>query len=97
MNGILVLVVTTLRRIDLLLTDVVLPGSTGFGLAASLRGTRPDLQVLFVTGYVGHSALDGPRVPADSDFLWKPFNGEDLAAAIRGVFERGAAAATRGH
>ncbi len=63
-------------KLDLLLTDVVLPGAEGLALAKRLRAEQPDLQVLFMTGDDGHEDLAGEHV------LMKPFTGADLLRAI---------------
>ncbi len=70
-------------RIDLLLTDVVMPGMSGPRLAELLMSDRPDLQVLYMSGYIG-DMLDqhGVNEPGAA-FLQKPFAPEDLAQKIR--------------
>lgn len=73
------------RTIDLLVTDVVMPGLSGTALAARMRETRPDLAVLFVSGYepglLFPSGLPGGR----SAFLQKPFTVQALARAVRSL------------
>jgi PAS domain S-box-containing protein len=64
------------EAIDLLLTDVRMPGLTGTDLAARLTETRPELRVLFTSGFAG-TAVD--RV----NFLPKPFTSAELAAKVR--------------
>jgi PAS domain S-box-containing protein len=81
------------RKIDLLVADVIMPRLGGPELAARLRETRPELRVLFVSGYTDR-ALDlqgelGPRTA----FLSKPFAGAQLAAKVREVLDRDAGAA----
>ncbi|MFN8630784.1 MAG: response regulator transcription factor [Chloroflexota bacterium] len=72
----------TLAGVDALVTDVLMPGVDGGTLAARLRERRPDLPVLFVSGYTPDESLrphlDQPRTA----FLAKPFDREDLVAAI---------------
>jgi hypothetical protein len=77
------------ERVDLLLTDVVMPGPSGIDLARRLRAVRPELPVLLMSGY-----LDDPRVmesglDPDLRILFKPFRGEELrtqvAEALRGT------------
>jgi two-component system cell cycle sensor histidine kinase/response regulator CckA len=64
------------RRIDLLVTDLIMPGMDGRELAARLRAARPDAGVVFMSGYVPESLrLDG--VP-DALFLAKPFTPAEL-------------------
>jgi two-component system, cell cycle sensor histidine kinase and response regulator CckA len=70
--------------IDLLLTDVVMPGINGPALAQRLVAVRPELRVLFVSGYAGaRLPLDGggPHV----SFLGKPFEASVLLAKVREV------------
>ncbi len=73
--------------IDLLITDVVMPGEGGGELAARLRGLRPGLRVLFISGYTGESlAALGVRDGGD-DFLQKPFAPAQLARRVRKVLD----------
>jgi CheY-like chemotaxis protein len=71
-------------RVDLLLTDVVMPEMNGPALAQRLVGVQPDLRVLFISGYTG---VAGPIDAGTSNvgFLTKPFQGSILAAKIREV------------
>src|SRR5260370_37879092 len=59
--------------IDLLLTDIVMPGMSGGELAERLRHDYPGLRVLFTSGYMDHSALH-EAVSRDEQFLPKPFS-----------------------
>ena len=69
-------------RIDLLLTDVVMPEMDGCALAARLRERQPGLKVLFSSGYVREVALrQSPRHSGDG-FLAKPYNAAALADTI---------------
>jgi len=70
------------RRIDLLLTDVVMPGMNGPALAARLTADRPALTVLYTSGYTGQAVGHGV-VPERSHFIAKPFTREDLARKVR--------------
>jgi len=73
-------------RIDLLFTDVVLPGGkTGADLAREARKVQPDLKVLFTTGYA-RSALDKEQKGEKGfELLLKPFAIDDLASKIREI------------
>ena len=70
-------------KFDLLLTDVVMPGGLhGFQLAEQVRHVRPDLKVVFASGYTDiETAGGGPGSPGR--LLSKPFRKQDLARAIR--------------
>lgn len=66
--------------VDLLLTDVILPGENGRALAAWLKRKNPDLRVLFVTGYVEQMGL---RMGEQEECLAKPFSRGTLLQTIR--------------
>jgi two-component system cell cycle sensor histidine kinase/response regulator CckA len=73
--------------IDLLLTDVVMPGLPGPELAARLETVTPGLRVLYVSGYADESVA---RLGAEEgiSFLPKPFSGRVLAARVREVLDQ---------
>jgi PAS domain S-box-containing protein len=75
------------RPIDLLLTDVVMPGDDGPVLAAAIRRTRPTLPVLFMTGHADRNRLGGEVL------IDKPFTLAALADAVLGLLGRGTKAA----
>jgi PAS domain S-box-containing protein len=71
-------------RIDLLVTDMVLPATDGVEVAEAARRFRPGLKVLYVSGYTEHAVLR--RNPVDSvPFLQKPFTKSALIAKVREV------------
>lgn len=65
--------------IDLLIADLAMPGMNGFELARAARRERPDLPILFVTGFADMSRADEA---AHETVLQKPFRAEDLAAKV---------------
>jgi CheY-like chemotaxis protein len=75
------------RPIDLLITDVGLPGLNGRQLAEIARQTRPDLPILFVTGYAANAAVRSDFLGPGMDMIAKPFAMDDLAARIRTIIE----------
>jgi DNA-binding response OmpR family regulator len=77
------------QRIDLLLTDVVMPGMNGRQLAEAAELLRPDMKVLFMTGYSRNAIIHQGRLDAGVDLVQKPITGETLAAKIRAVLDRG--------
>jgi PAS domain S-box-containing protein len=76
------------RRIDLMVSDVVLPHINGRKLAEIARATRPDLKVLYVTGYAEHATFRGDFLDAGMDMLTKPFALDALGAKVRAMIER---------
>ena len=75
------------RRIDLLFTDVILPGRTGRVLAEEAAKVRPGLRVLFTTGYSRNAILHHGRLDAGVRLLQKPFTFEQLASRVREVLD----------
>ena len=74
-------------RIDLLFTDVVLPGKNGRILADAAKLLRPALRVLFTTGYSRNAIVHQGRLDADVHLINKPFTFEQLAARVRDVID----------
>jgi PAS domain S-box-containing protein len=73
-------------RIDLLITDIGLPGSlSGIQMAETARVDRPDLKVLFVTGYPPKMATDISRLETNTHMLMKPFTLETLSSRIEEI------------
>jgi PAS domain S-box-containing protein len=70
-------------RIDLLITDVGLPGMNGRQLADQARETRPDLKILFITGYAESVAISDGFLQPGMEMITKPFDLELLSRRIR--------------
>ena len=73
------------RPIDLLVSDVVMPGMDGPTLARTARKLRPEMHVLFVSGYAGSAFTDADQKLEDVHFLPKPFGLKQLAAKVKDV------------
>jgi PAS domain S-box-containing protein len=75
------------ERIDLLLTDVVMPEMSGVTLAGELRERRPDIRVLFMSGYTPEEILRRGAGDPGLALLQKPFAGEELARVVRATLD----------
>ena len=73
--------------IDLLVTDIVMPGMDGRRLAEALRRERPETGILFVSGYTSDAAAGRLRGP-DSSFLAKPFTPAELLRKVRSALAK---------
>jgi PAS domain S-box-containing protein len=77
------------EHVDLLFTDVMMPGGTlGPALAKRARELRPDIEVLFTTGYAENNVLAGTAGLGSAEMIHKPYRNEDLATRIRHVLDR---------
>jgi two-component system cell cycle sensor histidine kinase/response regulator CckA len=74
-------------RIDLLLIDIILPGMNGLALAEQIRQLRPNLPVLYMSGYSERDLLKPILTPALS-YLPKPFTSLQLTRRIRQTLDR---------
>ncbi|HSH77031.1 MAG TPA: PAS domain S-box protein [Herpetosiphonaceae bacterium] len=74
-------------RVDLLVTDVGLPGLNGRQLADAARHHRPDLKVLFMTGYAENATLANGFLDPGMQMITKPFAIEALATRIRDIIQ----------
>jgi len=75
-------------KVDLLLTDIVMPGINGRQLADELRGRCPALKVLYMTGYSRDAVVHQGRLDSGVALLQKPLNQAMLGAKIREVLDK---------
>jgi PAS domain S-box-containing protein len=68
---------------DMLVSDVIMPGMSGTQLAAELRRDRPDLPVLFMSGYTNGPAPGGQAIPDDAPLIHKPFDKQTLLSEVQ--------------
>ena len=72
-------------QVDLLLTDVVMPGQNGLELASQITKARPRTPVLFMSGYADHAIVQRDIIDAGRPFLQKPFAPDRLLARVKDV------------
>ena len=75
-------------KIDIIVSDVVMPNMSGGELAKELARIRPDARFLFVSGYAGKTVLDHNVVDLETNFLQKPYTLRQLSAKIRTALTR---------
>ena len=76
----------SVTRIDLMVTDVLMPRMTGHELAARLSGTRPEMRVLYMSGHVPDAILERPDV--SSSIIEKPMTAGALLGKVREIIDR---------
>ncbi|MGV3679971.1 MAG: response regulator [Acidovorax sp.] len=78
------------RRIDLLITDVGLPGLNGRQVAEAASAERPDLKILFMTGYAETISASQPFASPGMEIMTKPFEVDDMTRRVRALLDGGA-------
>ena len=76
------------ERIDLLLTDVIMPGMNGRDLLERLREKRSDLKALFMSGYTADVIGQHGVLNPGTEFLQKPFTMKSLSRRVRDVLDK---------
>jgi len=76
------------RPIQLMVTDVVMPGIAGPDLARAVKILRPETKVIFMSGYTENSMLAHELIEPEANFLQKPFTPEEFARKVREVLDR---------
>jgi two-component system cell cycle sensor histidine kinase/response regulator CckA len=93
----LTLAETHAGKIDLLVTDMMMPQMNGMQLAERLRQKRPGLRALFLSGYTDSTVLEKGPLPAGEHFLQKPFAAETLSTKVREVLDETVGGGRNGH
>ena len=81
--------------IDLLVTDIVMPGMRGRELAEKLSSLRPQTKVLYISGYTDGSIVENGELGPGSAFLEKPFSSQVLVRKVREVLNGAGSAGER--
>ena len=77
------------RKIDVMVTDVIMPKMGGKELADQIKRLRPDTRILFISGYTGDALDNSGVLQSGAAFLEKPFSATRLTQKIREVVENG--------
>jgi len=77
------------RQIDLMFTDVVMPGMSGRELADRARAVQPALKIIYTSGYTRNAIVHGGRLDAGVEVIAKPFTYHALAQKVADVLEAG--------
>jgi nitrogen-specific signal transduction histidine kinase/CheY-like chemotaxis protein len=72
-----------ISEVDLLVTDMVMPGMSGPDVAAQLAQLQPELKVLYVSGYTEHPSITEGQLPDRTTWLQKPFTRDELLSKVR--------------
>ena len=83
-----VLLVQMDRNIDLMLTDIVMPGKNGKRLGDEALRLRPNLKIIYMTGYWRNAVVHQGRLDPGVDLIQKPISQADLAARIRKALDK---------
>jgi CheY-like chemotaxis protein len=78
------------QKVTLLFTDVVMPDMSGRQLADRALGKRPNLKMLYTTGYTRNAIVHNGMLDPGANLLTKPFSIEELAAKVRKILDEGA-------
>jgi two-component system cell cycle sensor histidine kinase/response regulator CckA len=78
----------SLDGVDLVITDVKMPGSSGPAMFAKLLETYPRLKVIYMSGYTDDIVGRGGQIELSRAFLQKPFSNDDLLRMVRAVLDR---------
>jgi CheY-like chemotaxis protein len=80
------------ERIDLVLTDVVMPGQTGPEMGARLKCLHPEIKVLYMSGYTADKIAHHGVLDPETHFIPKPFTPGQLSSKVLEILERGSSA-----
>jgi two-component system, cell cycle sensor histidine kinase and response regulator CckA len=80
------------ERIDLVLTDVIMPGMSGPEMGARLKCLHPEIEVLYMSGYTADKIADHGVLDPETHFIPKPFTPGQLAGKVLEILERGSSA-----
>ncbi len=74
-------------EVDLVVTDVAMPGMTGPQMVEAIRASRPDMRVILLSGYADETTRQGTRTDERTRYVQKPFGVDELAEVVRGMLD----------
>jgi CheY-like chemotaxis protein len=74
--------------VDLVLCDVILPEMSGHELGRRIASVRPELPILYMSGYPGLEVVERGLITQDAPFIEKPFTAAGLASSVRGLLNQ---------
>jgi CheY-like chemotaxis protein len=74
-------------QIDLLLTDIIMPGMSGGELVGQIMSLQPEMRVLYMSGYTKYTVVKHGTLESVDSFIWKPFSPESLLQKVREVLD----------
>lgn len=77
------LAILTAEKVDLMLTDIKMPGQDGFELIKQARKIRPEMPILMMTGYLTVETIEAGRRAGADNCIAKPFTPEELTQAVQ--------------
>jgi DNA-binding response OmpR family regulator len=88
-QGALTILLQDDKQVDLMVTDIVMPGINGRELGKRAQALRPNLLILYMTGYSRNAIVHQGRLDEGVELLQKPVGQAQLAARIRALLDRG--------
>ncbi len=74
-------------KIDLVLTDIVMPGMSGGEVVRQLAQLKPEIQALYMSGYTKYTMVGPGTLESVKSFIWKPFSPDELLGKVREVLD----------
>jgi two-component system, cell cycle sensor histidine kinase and response regulator CckA len=74
-------------KIDLVLTDIVMPGMSGGELVQQLQRVKPEIRILYMSGYTKYTVVSPGSLQSVDAFIWKPFTPAELLQKVREVLD----------
>jgi two-component system cell cycle sensor histidine kinase/response regulator CckA len=74
-------------KIDLVLTDIVMPGMSGGEVVRQLQQLKPEIHALYMSGYTKYTVVGPGTLESVKSFIWKPFSPAELLGKVREILD----------